>query len=70
MLLWEAGIIPFETKNMNAKANKCLIVREEKTTYQKSIKLSDMISVFFLLAIGIVLSVLVFMVEIVFKKFI
>ena len=68
MLLWEAGIIPFETKNMNAKATQCLL-RKEKTTHQKSIQLSDLISVFFLLAIGIVFSVLVFIVEIACKKF-
>lgn len=60
--LWESGIVQFEIKRLNFKATHCLTAKKLATGYKK-IKLVDTSSAFFLLGLGIVCSILIFMIE-------
>lgn len=67
---WETGIVQREFKSTYSKGSKCLLKTKQSTRpRQIPIRLIDLSSAFFLLGIGIIVSVFSFMAELIFKKY-
>jgi ionotropic glutamate receptor len=71
MELWESGIVRYWVNNIpsNPKARKCLADTKREVTGLVPIKLSYLISDFFILGIGLGLAAVNFLLEMIISKF-
>lgn len=70
MELWESGLVRFWIENIPSipKAPKCFVDTKRQVTRPVPIRLSDLISAFFILGIGIGLATLCFLLEMMHSK--
>jgi ionotropic glutamate receptor len=71
MELWESGLVRFWVDNIPStpKAQKCFADTKRQVTRLVPIRLSDLISAFFILGIGIGLATLCFLLELIISNF-
>ena len=70
MDMWELGLMRHWVKELTPKAEICFAAKnQEKTARQVPIRLSDLISAFLILGIGLGLATLIFLLDLIFLKF-
>ncbi len=69
MELWETGLVRFWVKEVSPNAEKCYPTKgQKKSARQVPIYLSDLISAFFILGVGLGMAKLAFILELLNKK--
>ena len=69
MDLYESGLLRFWVKQLTPQAEECFLKRKKESARQVPIHLSDLVSAFLILSIGVGLAILSFVLELIYAKF-